>query len=186
MALNDGKTLKLLSGKGKSSRLCTSLSIDRENLFQFFLTFDTTVHVLSSKLLIVWKIFFSSFLLDCKQEIWMVGRQVRLRGGHNSSSWQKKKKEQEIFHSRRWACIFRVKWCTVGMHNAMTRSGLETNSSWDVSRGKEKVPLLQWICWVQKSGLIFFFTFVIMQVVLLNIWVGQRWDTMMKSRLRVT
>ena len=39
MALNDGKTLKLLSGKGKSSRLCTSLSIDRENLFQFFLTF---------------------------------------------------------------------------------------------------------------------------------------------------
>ena len=39
MALNDGKTLKLLSGKEKSSRLCTSLSIDRENLFQFFLTF---------------------------------------------------------------------------------------------------------------------------------------------------
>ena len=39
MALDDGKTLKLLSGKGKSSRLCTSLSIDRENLFQFFLTF---------------------------------------------------------------------------------------------------------------------------------------------------
>ena len=39
MALNDGKTLKLLRGKGKSSRLCTSLSIDRENLFQFFLTF---------------------------------------------------------------------------------------------------------------------------------------------------
>ena len=39
----------------------------------------------------------------------------------------------------------------------MTRSGLETNSSWDVSRGKEKVPLLQWICWVQKSGPIVFF-----------------------------
>ena len=39
MALSDGKTLNFLSGKEKSSRLCTSLSIDRENLFQFFLTF---------------------------------------------------------------------------------------------------------------------------------------------------
>ena len=39
MALNDGKTLKLLRGKRKSLRLCTSLSIERENLFQFFLTF---------------------------------------------------------------------------------------------------------------------------------------------------
>ena len=56
-----------------------------------------------------------------------------------------------------WACIFRVKWYTLGMHNVLTRSGLETNSSWDVSRGKEKVPLLQWICWVQKSGPIVFF-----------------------------
>ena len=72
----------------------------------------------SPKLLIVWKIFFSSFSLDCKQKIWMVGHQVRLRGDHNFSSWQKKK-EQEIFRSRRWACIFRVKWYTVGMHNAM-------------------------------------------------------------------
>ena len=110
----------------------------------------------SPKLLIVWKIFFSSFSLDCKQKIWMVGHQVRLHGDHNFSFWQKKKK-QEIFRSRRWACIFRVKWYTVGMHNAMTRSDPETNSSGDVSRGKEKVPLLQWICWVQKSGLIFFF-----------------------------
>ena len=110
----------------------------------------------SPKLLIVWKTFFSSFSLDCKQEIWMVGHQVRLRGDHNFSPWQKKK-EQEIFSSRMWACIFRVKWYTVGMHNAMTRTGLETNSSWDVSRGKEKVPLLQWICWVQKSGPVIFF-----------------------------
>ena len=86
----------------------------------------------------------------------MVGHQVRLRGDHNFSSRQKKK-EQEIFHSRMWACIFRVKWYTLGMHNALTRSGLETNSSWDVSRGKEKVPFLQWICWVQKSRPIVFF-----------------------------
>lgn len=84
----------------------------------------------SPQLLIVWNIFFSSFSLDCKQEIWMVGRQVRLRGDHNFSSWEKKK-EQEIFRSRRWACIFRPKWCTVGIHNAMARTGLETNSSGD-------------------------------------------------------
>ena len=38
----------------------------------------------------------------------MVGHQVRLRGDHNFSPWQKKK-EQEIFSSRMWACIFRVK-----------------------------------------------------------------------------
>ena len=30
MALNDGKTVKLLSGKGKSLRLCTSLYINRK------------------------------------------------------------------------------------------------------------------------------------------------------------
>ena len=59
-----------------------------------------------------------------------------------------------------WACIFRVKWCTVGIHNAMTRSGLETNSSGDVSWGKEKAPLLQWIRCLKKSGLIFFFFYI--------------------------
>ena len=36
-----------------------------------------------------------------------------------------------VFRSRRWACIFRLKWCTVGIHNAMARTGLETNSSGD-------------------------------------------------------
>ena len=51
----------------------------------------------SPKLLIVWNIFFSSFSLDCKQEIWMVGRQVRLRGDHNFSSWEKKKKNKKSF-----------------------------------------------------------------------------------------
>ena len=43
----------------------------------------------------------------------------------------RKKKNQKIFRSRRWACIFRLKWCTVGIHNAMARTGLETNSSGD-------------------------------------------------------
>ena len=136
MALNDGKTLKLLSGKGKSSRLCTSLSIDRENLFQFFLTFVknaiqlctcykcpykfsflVNAFVFPLSCLLYGKCFFLSFSLDCKQKIWMAGHQVRVRGDHNFSSWQKKK-EQEIFCSRMWACIFRVKWYTLGMHNA--------------------------------------------------------------------
>ena len=128
---------------------------------------------------------FYSFSPDCKVEIWMVCHQIRLRGNDKFSSWLKKK-EHEIFCSRMWTCIYRIKWCTVGMHNALARTGLETNSSWDVSRGKEKVPMLQWICWVQKSGLIFFFAFVIIRVVLLNIWVDQRWDAVMKSRLLVT
>ena len=56
------------------------------------------------------------------------------------------KKGKEIYRLRIWAYIFRVKWCTVGMHNAMARIGLETNSSGDVSLGKEKAPLLKWIC----------------------------------------
>ena len=113
MALNDGKTLKLLSGKGKSSRLCTSLSIERENLFQFFLTFVknaiqlwtcykcsykfsflVNVYVFPLSCLLYGTYFFSSFSLDCKQEIWMVGRQVRLRGDHNFSSWEKKKNKK--------------------------------------------------------------------------------------------
>ena len=55
-----------------------------------------------------------------------------------------------------WACIFGVKWYTVGIHNAIARSGLEKNSSEDVSLWKEKAPLLQWIFWLKKSGLITF------------------------------
>ena len=51
------------------------------------------------------------------------------------------KNEQEIIRSRMWACIFRVKWCTVGMYNAMAQTFFETNSSGDVSLGKEKAPL---------------------------------------------
>ena len=97
------------------------------------------------------------------------------------------KQKQEIFRSRMWACIFRVKWCIVGMHNAITRSGLETNSSGDVSWGKEKASLLQLICWLKKiCSNNFFYIFVVMQLVLLNICVGQRWNVVMKIRLRVT
>ena len=56
----------------------------------------------------------------------------------------------------------------------MARSGLEKNSSGDVSLGKEKAPLLQRIFWLKKSGLMTFLKFVIMQVDLLNICLGQR------------
>ena len=38
-----------------------------------------------------------------------------------------KKKTQDIFCSRMWAWIFRVKRCTVGMCNALAQIGLETN-----------------------------------------------------------
>ena len=41
---------------------------------------------------------------------------------------KKKEEEQDIFCSRMWAWIFRVKRCTVGMHNAMAQIGLKTNS----------------------------------------------------------
>ena len=41
---------------------------------------------------------------------------------------KKKKKEQDIFCSLMWAWNFRVKRCTIGMHNAMAQIGLETNS----------------------------------------------------------
>ena len=95
---------------------------------------------------------------------------------------------QIYFCSRMWTCIFCVTWCTVGMHNAMARIGLETNSLGDVSLGKEKsfIATINLLAQIICSELIFFFTFVIMQVVLLNIFVGQRWNTVMKSRLRVT
>ena len=99
---------------------------------------------------------FYSFSLDCKVEIWMVCHQIRLRCNDKFSFWLKKK-EHEIFCSRMWTCIYRIKWCTVGMHNALARTGLETNSSWDVLLRKEKAPLLQWICWLKKSGIMICF-----------------------------
>ena len=86
----------------------------------------------------------------------MVGHQIRLRGDDNFSSWQNKR----INKSSVRVCglsFFCVKWCTVQMHNAMTQSGLETNSSGDVSVGKEKAPLLQWICRLKNSGLMIFY-----------------------------
>ena len=59
----------------------------------------------------------------------MICHQIRLRGDESFSYWLKKKKEQDIFCSHMWAWIFRVKRCTVGMHNAMAQIGLETNLS---------------------------------------------------------
>ena len=81
----------------------------------------------------------------------------------------RKKKEHDIFCSRMWMCIFRAQWCTVGMHNAMAQIGHNK------SVGSNKMFCSN-----------YFFTFVIMQVVLLNICLRQRWKAVMKSRLRVT
>ena len=62
------------------------------------------------------------------------------------------------------------------MHNAMARIGLETNSLGDVSLGKEKssIATINLLAQIICSDLIIFFTFVIMQRVFLNIFVGQR------------
>ena len=70
------------------------------------------------------------------------------------------KKEQEIFRSRIWACIFRVKWCTVGCIMQWHEVASKPNSSGDVSWEKEIAPLLLWICWLEKSGLIFFYFYI--------------------------
>ena len=56
-----------------------------------------------------------------------------------------------------WTFIFRVKWCSIGMHDAMARIGLETNLSGDVSLRKEKAPLPQWICWLKESCQMIFY-----------------------------
>ena len=81
------------------------------------------------KLLIVWK----SFL-----ELFARLQTIDINGmSPNPITWRWKffllaEKKEQIFCSRMWACIFRVKWCTVGIHNAMARIVLETNSSGDV------------------------------------------------------
>ena len=70
------------------------------------------------------------------------------------------------------------------MSNGMAQIGLETNLSGDVLLEMEKLH-----CYNESVGSNnmfwsnYFFTFVIMQVVLLNIFVGQRWNAVMKSRL---
>ena len=90
---------------------------------------------------------------------------------------------QIYFCSGMWACIFRVTWWTVGMHNAIAQIGLETNS---LGKEKSSIATMNLLAQIICYDLIILFTFVIMQVVLLNIFVGQRWNTVMKSRLRVT
>ena len=92
----------------------------------------------------------------------MVGHQIRLTWrGH--FFFLAEKREQEIFWSRIWACKFRVKWCTVGCIMQWHEVASKPNSSGDVSRGKEIAPLLQWICWLEKSGLIFFSFYICYQ-----------------------
>ena len=61
----------------------------------------------------------------------MVCHQIRLRGD-DSFCYQlekKNKKSSVLVCKRRFFC---VKLCTVGLHNAMARICLETNSSGDV------------------------------------------------------
>ena len=86
-----------------------------------------------------------------------------------------------------WAWFFRVKRCTVGMRNGMAQIGLETNSSGKFDKKRKKLH-----CYNESVGsnnMVLsndFLTFVVMQVVLLNICVRQRWKAVMKSRLQMT
>ena len=84
------------------------------------------------------------------------------------------------------AWIFGVKRCTVGMRNGMAQIGLETNSSGDVLLEKEKLHCYNESVGCNNMFLSNVLTFVTMQVVLLNICIGQRRNAVMKSRLRVT
>ena len=71
---------------------------------------------------------------------------------------KKKKKEQDIFCSRMWAWIFRVKRSTVGMHNAMAQISLETNLSGQMLQfsifrfRKYRFPSFFFI-WFRQNGL---------------------------------
>ena len=129
---------------------------------------------------------FQSFSLDCKLEMLVICHQIRLRDDDSFSYWLEKK-AQYIFCSRMWAWFFRVKRCTVGMRNGMAQIGLETNSSGKFDKKRKKLH-----CYNESVGsnnMVLsndFLTFVVMQVVLLNICVRQRWKAVMKSRLQMT
>ena len=116
----------------------------------------------------------------------MICHQIRLRDDDSFSYWLEKK-AQDIFCSRMWAWVFRVKRCTVVMRNGMAQIGLETNSSGKFDKKRKKFH-----CYNESVGsnnMVLsndFLTFVIMQVVLLNICVRQRWKAVMKSLLQMT
>ena len=116
----------------------------------------------------------------------VICHQIRLRDDDSFSYWLEKK-AQYIFCSRMWAWFFRVKRCTVGMRNGMAQIGLETNSSGKFDKKRKKLH-----CYNESVGsnnMVLsndFLTFVVMQVVLLNICVRQRWKAVMKSRLQMT
>ena len=138
MALNDGKTLKLLSGKEKSSRLCTSLSIDRENLFQFFLTFVKNAIQLCTCYKCPYKF---SFLVS--------------------------------------AFIFPLSCLLYGKYffqasRSIANKDMNGRSPSPFTSGKSSIAAMNLLAQIICSDPIILFAFVIMQVVLLNIFVGQR------------
>ena len=74
----------------------------------------------------------------------MICHLIRFRGDDSFYYWLEKKKKRTRYLLFAYVGVdFRVKRCTVGMHNAMAQIGLETNSSRDVSLEMEKGPLLQ-------------------------------------------
>ena len=97
----------------------------------------------------------------------MVCHQIRLHGDDSFSYWLKKKAE-DIFCPRMWAWIFRVKRCTVGMQqNKIIRRCF-------IRKGKSSIATMNLLAQIICFDLIIFFKFLIMQVVLLNILLGER------------
>ena len=116
MAPNDGKTLKHLSRKAKSSRLCTNSSTNRKKYvpISFLLSFVknaiqlctcykcpckfsflVNVFVFSPSCLLSWKYSFKLLARLQTRDI-NVGHQIRLRGDDNFSSWLKKKNKKSF------------------------------------------------------------------------------------------
>ena len=135
------------------------------------------------KLLIVWKIFLRAFRSIANWRYkWFVTKSVYLAKAIFLTGWKKRK--QDIFCSRIWMCIFRAKWCTVFFWNKIhqkrfIRGGISSIATHQLFHCPS-VGSNNMLC----SN--YFFTFVIMQVVLLNICLGQRWNAVMKSRLWMT
>ena len=100
------------------------------------------------------------------------------------------KKKQEIFRSRHvyMGVYISCKLMHNRMHNAMARSGLETKflRRRFIRKGNCSIATMNLLARKIWSNFFLIFTFVIMQVVLLNIFLGRRWNAVRKSRLRRT
>ena len=135
MALNEEKTFQTFKWKRKIVKAVYKLTYWPKKSVPISFSFLVYVFVFPQVVFIVWKIFVFKLLARL---------QTRDINGMSPNPftwrWQlfflAEKREQEICRSRLWTCIFRVRWCTVGMHSAIARTVLETNSLGNISLGK--------------------------------------------------